>query len=1018
MSNCYKRGFAGLSRFFLTVMALLMGFGYGYAQKIEISGTVTDQQGAPVIGVTVLVEGAGDIPIGTTTDVNGVYTIAVPEGATALKFSYIGMNDVVEQINSRTVIDVQMTDSTTVLNEVVVTALGIKKEQKSLSYNVQSVMPEGFDPSGSFVNSLSGKVAGVTINSSSVGVGGSSRVVMRGTKSLTGNNNALYVIDGIPMPNLTSEQPSGVYEGAGQTGDGLASINPDDIESISVLSGPSAAALYGSSAANGVVMITTKKGTQDKLSVSYSNNTTFSRAYIMPSFQNTYGPTEEGSYQSWGEKLATPSSYDPRNFFRTGYNETNSVSLSTGNSRNQTYFSAASTNAGGIIHGNDYDRYNFTVRNTANFLDEKMTLDLNFMYSDIKEQNMIAQGQYMNPIVPVYLFPAGDDFSRLEVYERYDASRNMKVQYWPYESDLTMQNPYWITERDMFINHKDRFMTSAQLKYDIAKWINISGRVKLDKSVETHEKKFAASTLDLFASKYGYYSKNDITTRQIYAEALLNINKYFCDDKLSLTATLGTSLEDVNYAQDMYGGKLASVANLYTYGNVNQSTAESSQSGYHKQKQAIFLNAQLGYRSMVYLDVTGRNDWTSTLSGSDTRSFFYPTVGLSGIVTEILGMNSKVLPYWKVRVSYSEVGNEPEPFLTIPTYELASGTPVTQTRMPNTNLEPERTKSWEVGTNLYLFDSRLKIDATYYYSKTYNQFFEPALSSSSGYSSVILNSGRVDNEGVELSARYTDDYGPVRWSTYFTYSTNRNEIVELLTSWKNPNTGEIVSLDEMEVGGTGGVKNILKKGGSMGDIYVTSLRTDEHGAIYVHPTDQTVVADYTNYIYAGDTAPRHNMSWGNDLSWKGFNLNFLFTARLGGVVVSQTQAVMDYYGISQATADARDRGGALVNGKLIPAKEFYQTIGGGTGVMSQYVYDATNVRLSELTFGYDFPVQKWCKWIKGLNVSFVGRNLWMLYKKAPFDPELTANTGTYNQGIDYFMQPSTRTLGFSVKVKF
>lgn len=1018
MSNCYKRGFAGLSRFFLTVMALLMGFGYGYAQKIEISGTVTDQQGAPVIGVTVLVEGAGDIPIGTTTDVNGVYTIAVPEGATALKFSYIGMNDVVEQINSRTVIDVQMTDSTTVLNEVVVTALGIKKEQKSLSYNVQSVMPEGFDPSGSFVNSLSGKVAGVTINSSSVGVGGSSRVVMRGTKSLTGNNNALYVIDGIPMPNLTSEQPSGVYEGAGQTGDGLASINPDDIESISVLSGPSAAALYGSSAANGVVMITTKKGTQDKLSVSYSNNTTFSRAYIMPSFQNTYGPTEEGSYQSWGEKLATPSSYDPRNFFRTGYNETNSVSLSTGNSRNQTYFSAASTNAGGIIHGNDYDRYNFTVRNTANFLDEKMTLDLNFMYSDIKEQNMIAQGQYMNPIVPVYLFPAGDDFSRLEVYERYDASRNMKVQYWPYESDLTMQNPYWITERDKFINHKDRFMTSAQLKYDIAKWINISGRVKLDKSVETHEKKFAASTLDLFASKYGYYSKNDITTRQIYAEALLNINKYFCDDKLSLTATLGTSLEDVNYAQDMYGGKLASVANLYTYGNVNQSTAESSQSGYHKQKQAIFLNAQLGYRSMVYLDVTGRNDWTSTLSGSDTRSFFYPTVGLSGIVTEILGMNSKVLPYWKMRVSYSEVGNEPEPFLTIPTYELASGTPVTQTRMPNTNLEPERTKSWEVGTNLYLFDSRLKIDATYYYSKTYNQFFEPALSSSSGYSSVILNSGRVDNEGVELSARYTDDYGPVRWSTYFTYSTNRNEIVELLTSWKNPNTGEIVSLDEMEVGGTGGVKNILKKGGSMGDIYVTSLRTDEHGAIYVHPTDQTVVADYTNYIYAGDTAPRHNMSWGNDLSWKGFNLNFLFTARLGGVVVSQTQAVMDYYGISQATADARDRGGALVNGKLIPAKEFYQTIGGGTGVMSQYVYDATNVRLSELTFGYDFPVQKWCKWIKGLNVSFVGRNLWMLYKKAPFDPELTANTGTYNQGIDYFMQPSTRTLGFSVKVKF
>lgn len=1018
MGNCFSKGYRFLSRAFLTVMALLIGAGYGYAQNTEISGTVTNQQSAPVIGVTVLVYSGETMLDGTTTDVTGSYTISVPRNAGTLVFSYVGMQDVVETINGRTRIDVRMSDSTTVLNEVVVTALGIKKEQKSLSYNVQSVMPAGIDPSGSFVNSLSGKIAGVTINSSSVGVGGSSRVVMRGTKSLTGNNNALYVIDGIPMPDLSVDQPSGVYEGAGQSGDGLGSINPDDIESISVLSGPSAAALYGSSAANGVVMITTKKGTKDQFSVAYSNNTTFSRAYVMPSFQNMYGPTEEGSYQSWGEKLASPASYEPRQFFRTGYNETNTVSVSTGNSRNQTYFSAASTNAGGIIHGNDFDRYNFTARNTANFLEEKLTLDLNFMYSNIKEQNMIAQGQYMNPVVPVYLFPAGDSFSRLEIFERYDASHNRKVQYWPYESALTMQNPYWITERDKFINHKDRFMTSVQLKYDIADWINVSGRAKLDKSMETYEKKFAASTLDLFASDYGYYSKNDVTTRQIYAEALLNINKYFCDNKLSLTATLGASLEDVKYAQDMYGGKLASVANLYTYSNVNQSTAESSQSGYHRQKQAIFLNAQLGYKSMVYLDVTGRNDWTSTLSGSNTRSFFYPTVGLSGILTEIFDMDSKLLPYWKVRVSYSEVGNEPEPFLTIPTYSLSSGTPVTQTRMPNTDLRPERTKSWEIGTNLYLFGSRLKIDATYYHSKTYNQFFEPALSSSSGYTSVIVNSGRVDNWGTELSARYTDNYGPVRWSTYLNYSCNRNEIKELLDNWTNPITGESVSLNELEVGGTGGVKNILKKGGSMGDIYVTTLRTDEHGAIYVHPTAQTVVADYTTFVYAGDTAPRHNLSWGNDFSYKGFNLNFLFTARIGGVVASHTQAAMDYYGISQATADARDNGGAMVNGRLIPAKEYYQTIGGQTGVMSQYIYDATNIRLSELTFGYDFPVQKWCRWIKGLNVSFVGHNLWMLYKKAPFDPELTANTGTYNQGIDYFMQPSTRSVGFSVKVKF
>jgi hypothetical protein len=563
-------------------------------------------------------------------------------------------------------------------------------------------------------------------------------------------------------------------------------------------------------------------------------------------------------------------------------------------------------------------------------------------------------------------------------------------------------------------------MFSTQLKYDIASWINISGRAKIDKNMETHEQKFAASTLDLFASKYGYYSKNDVNTRQIYAEALVNINKYFCDNALSLTATLGTNLEDVNYSQSMYGGKLASVSNLYAFSNVAQATAERSQSGYHKQKQAIFLNAQVGWKSSLYLDVTGRNDWSSTLAGSKVKSFFYPTVGLSAIITELMGGGNDILSYMKVRLSYSEVGNDPDPFLTIPTYELAGGTPVTETRMRNTDLEPERTKSWEIGTNFYLFKSKLKIDATYYSSRTYNQFFEPSLSAASGNSSVIVNAGRVDNHGVEVSARFSDDFaaGKLHWSTYLTYSLNRNKVVSLLRDWVNPNTGEHISLSTLEIGGMDGVKTILKEGGTMGDIYVTSLKTDEHGAIYVHPTDQTVVADYKNYVYAGQTTPRYNMGWGNDFSWNGINLGFLFAARVGGVVVSPTQAVMDYYGISQATADARDNGGVLVNGRLIPAKEYYQTIGGGSGVLSQYVYSATNVRLSELSLGYDVPIEKWCHWIKGLNVSFVGHNLWMLYKKAPFDPELTASTGTYNQGIDYFMQPSTRTLGFSVKLKF
>lgn len=250
-----------------------------------------------------------------------------------------------------------------------------------------------------------------------------------------------------------------------------------------------------------------------------------------------------------------------------------------------------------------------------------------------------------------------------------------------------------------------------------------------------------------------------------------------------------------------------------------------------------------------------------------------------------------------------------------------------------------------------------------------------------------------------------------------TYSHNRNVIKEVLTEWYDSETDTVLSLPQFEKGGMGGVKTILKEGGSMSDIYVTSLNVDEHGAIYVHPTDQTVSTDY-KYIYAGDTAPKHLLSWGNEFNYKGFNLNFLFNARLGGVAVSKTQAVMDFYGISQDTADARDNGGALVNGKLIPAINYYQTIGAGDGVLSQYVYDATNIRLAELSLGYNFPVQNWCKWLKGLNVSLVGHNLAMLLLRAPFDPEMTSSTGTYNQSLDYFMQPSTRNLGFSVKLKF
>ncbi|MFI5133283.1 MAG: SusC/RagA family TonB-linked outer membrane protein [Chitinophagales bacterium] len=984
----------------------------------QITGTISSSEGGPLEGASITIKGT---KIGTTTNASGKFSINADPGQT-LVISFVGFQTIEEKVNGRTTIDVVLQKVTQVTEQVVVTALGITKRVKALTYNVQEVKGEDLTKAsdGSFVNSLNGKIAGATINGSSAGTGTSSRVIMRGVKSISGNNNALYVIDGIPMPNTIRGQAEDIFSGAGQTGDFISNINPEDIESVSILSGPSAAALYGSAAANGVIMITTKRGQKDKTDISLTNTTTFSNPLLLPKFQNTYGVSDIGSYYSWGDKLVTPSTYRPADFFQTGVNATSSLTFSTGTEKSQTYISLGNVTSVGIIPNNKYDRSNFTARNTSVLQNGKINLDVSFMTGLVDEQNMISQGQYFNPLIAVYLFPPGDSYDRVQTYERYTPSRNLMTQFWPYgDNGLLMQNPYWVTQRDLFQNKKERYMSTLSLKYNIASWINVSGRVKMDKDNEKDEKKFAASTNTLFASDNGYYSLNTLDTRQIYGEGLVNINKAI-NSKFNLTANVGTAIEDVLYNQYLYGGKLQGVANLYTYANINKSTSEMSQSGYHKQKQSVFGSAQISYKNMVYLDMTARNDWASTLAESGSQSIFYPSVGLSGVITDLLHVRSNILTYLKVRGSYSEVGNEPDPFLTIPTYGLAGGYPVTQTRLPNPDLKPELTKSFEAGLNSAFFKGKLKIDATVYNSRTYNQFFEPTLSSASGFTSVIVNAGRVDNRGIEVTAKYSGRFGSFDWSSYVNYSLNENKIVQLLPGWTNPVTGEIVSLHELDMTGTGSYKMVLKEGGSMGDIYVNTLRTDEHGAIYVDPGSHTVVAEPNKFIYAGNSNPKYNIGWGNNLKWKGIGLNFLFTGRVGGIVVSNTQAIMDAFGVSKVSADARDAGGAIANGYPIPTKEYYSIVGAGAsgGIASMYCYSATNIRLAEASLGYDFPVKKWFKFVKSVNVSVVGRNLLLLYNKAPFDPELTSNTQTYYQGIDYFMMPSLRSIGFSAKLNF
>ncbi|GAE83161.1 TonB-dependent receptor [Bacteroides reticulotermitis JCM 10512] len=856
-----------------------------------VTGVISDATG-PVIGASVVPKNGQ----GTITAIDGDFRLDNIHIGEVLTISYVGYQTQNVVFDGQSKLDITLHEDTEVLDEVVVTALGIRKEAKALSYNVQALSASEIIgvKDANFVNSLSGKVAGVAINASSSGIGGGAKVVMRGAKSISGNNNALYVIDGIPMPSLETTQPNDFYTGMGQSGDGASMVNPEDIENMSILSGAAASALYGSDAANGVIMITTKKGSKDKLRVNYANSTSFYSPFVTPEFQNTYGASN-GMLQSWGQKLAQPSTYDPMDFFQTGWNETNSLTISNGTEKNQTFLSMAATNAEGLVQNNTLDRYNFTIRNTTSMLNDKMQLDLSASYMNVREQNMISQGQYFNPIVSTYLMSPSYSLETYQLFEMYDESRGFKTQYWPWGNmGIGMQNPYWITNRDNFINHKNRFLVSGGLNYQIAKGITLGARAKMDYTSAINEKKYSASTDAIFAQKNGAYFKADASTRQLYGDVMLNIDKYFGD--FSLTGTVGTSIQDVNYQYYSVGGDLNSVANSFTLKNLNQANAEFDQDGYHDQTQSLFATAQLGWQSKLYLDVTGRIDWASALAWTDHNSVAYPSVGLSAILTDLLPIKNDVLTFLKLRGSYSEVGNAPTRYIAYQTYPYQSGTPTTTTTYPNTNIKPERTKAWEVGLQSHLWGDKLMLNVSLYKTSTYNQLFNPSLPSSSGYSSVYINGGRVDNKGLEASLSLNQPLGPVEWNSTLTYTINRNKIKQLLEPTTLSGGLAVEGQDMFDLGGIGNVKTRLIKGGSIGDLYVTALRTDEHGYIDVDYVNNTVAVDdkagdkKDGWIYAGNSQAKYTLGWRNSFSWNGLTLGFLINARIGGVGVSMTQA--------------------------------------------------------------------------------------------------------------------------------
>lgn len=985
-----------------------------------VKGKIVDENGEPLIGVNVAVDGT---TTGTITDFDGNFSMSAFANST-LKVSYIGYATQLVAVSDKEFYSITMRPDNEVLDEVVVTALGIKRETKSLTYNVQEMKAADLTTvkDASFMNSLAGKIAGVTINQSASGIGGSTRVVMRGLKSITNDNNALYVIDGIPMSSMRSNQEKSFYENAdGGDSDGISSINPDDIESMSVLTGAAAAALYGSQGANGVVLITTKKGEEGKLRINYSNDTQFMSPLVMPEFQTTYGSVE-GEFASWGAKKNA--TWEPKDFFQTGFTETNSIGLSAGNDRNQTYFSAASTNARGIIPNNTYNRYNFTLRNTTELIKDKLTLDMSASYVITNDNNMMSQGQYHNPLVALYLMPRGDDLNKYKVYERYNSEKYYDVQYWPYGNQgMAIENPYWIVNRENMSNHKSRYMFSANLNYKVFEWMNVVGRMRIDNSNDTYERKISASSDQLFASEYGNYMNMKSGYKNTYGDVMAQINKRW--ENWGITANVGASFNHQMYEMTDYEGHLATVPNFFSFNNISKNGAntKAEQAGYTDNNQAVFATFQLGYKSWAYLDLTARNDWFSTLANTDNEKsgFFYPSVGISAVVSEIIDLSKVYISFLKVRASYSEVGNPPMRQITVPTYAVKDGVVNTSSRLLNPDLKPERTKSVEVGMNLRMFQNLLNIDFTYYNSNTFNQFINYTMPPSTGYSNYMLNGGKVNNWGIEARLGINTNLGPVKWNSNLTFTMNRNKVIYLLPGGAtNPITGEPISITEIEpFNPQGSYKMIVKEGGTLSDIYVTGLKRDYQGNVKVNPQTGSVETDPNTWIKAGSTAPRFNWGWNNSFSWKGINLSFLIDARIGGVGVSATQAKMDYYGTSKKSAIVREDGGVPVGGGRLTAEDYYKVAGSGmTGALANYVYSMTNVRLREATLGYTFPTKWFGNQIQNLTVSLIGKNLFMFHNKAPFDPELSASTGTYYQGFDYFMQPSVRSIGFSVKFQY
>ncbi len=979
------------------------------APPVTVKGQVVDSKGESLPGVSVRVKGSA---LGTSTDLQGNYTLNVSD-TDILVFSYVGYTPLEIPVNGRTTLNVTLREDLQVLGEIVVTALGIEREAKSLTYAVQNIKGDKMNEAKetNLINSLQGKVAGVTITKDATGPGGDSKVLIRGNRSITNSNQPLYVIDGVPL--------------SGNVG----MLNSDEVESMTILKGASAAALYGSQGQNGAIIITTKRGKANQTVVNFISGLSLDQASVLPELQYEYGQGDAGIYgsnseRSWGPKAtgqmvtlwngnSVPLLGQPdnlKNFFRTGQTYNNTISISGGGEKMQTYFSYGNTMAQGILTNNDLTRHNVDLK-TDNKISSRLSVStkMSYIFEDVNNRPVPGGGgSYVLP--SIFSAPTSIPLDEMKNYAYTDNTGTERQSYWLPGSSVLV-NPYWALNRINYYQKRDRILGLVSAKYDFNDWLNIQVRGSIDKTIQNNNRKiYADSYFSQVGSNYDYGVNR---SQGINVDALLSFKRNL-GKKFDISGNLGASLQESKYESITGSANGLNKPNFFYMHNA-KSPFFTTADGRTPRVQSLYGTATLAYNSYLYLDFTARNDWSSALPEA-SQSYFYPSVGISAIVSDMVKLPSWI-SYGKASLTMANSGYGGTQYLDRNYYSVGIGGAIITPNIQSLGTyKPELTTSYEAGLDWKFFNNRFGLNFTYYNTQTKNQLLLIGLPAASLFDQKYINAGLIQNQGIELVANVSPIAGKnFRWDMGLNYSKNINKVKELTETIKSIVIGEgdnvyLIKVDE---------------GSSYGDMYVRGWKEDAQGRKLVEDDGTPILTDGLDQ-FVGNYNPDYMLGFSNEFSFKNFSMSFLIDHRQGGTVIGGTQALIDAYGHSKNSLMGREGGIVLdayrqdgtKNTTSIASQKYFGLIGGRYPSAGFYSYSSTNTRLREFTLGYQLSDKLISKYpfIKSAKLSLVGRNLFFFKKDAPIDPEVTR--GLNGGGLEYAALPTTRNFGLNLKVSF